>query len=293
MYRPLSVPSILALSLLALPYQASAAVVDVEVTIKSVDSASREIVVGYETKAWQKAIQLVVSPKATITLNGKPSTIGSLKPEQKATVSFDSDLLVTTKIECKDNAPAKDTVPVRETAPVSTDAERTITYRFTHAKDCEAFAIQGAHKIHSGGGLEFLRHTQGTPYSRAVTTQHFTYPITIQYEAYCLPDGVHDIWTGFACLHLHYGTWFNARTALYLGDEQAWLPHDKIVPNHLYQIVCAVDRQRMLTITKDGTQIVQRKLDDNLELSGPVILGAGLGHVVYKSVTIKGVPAGN
>ena len=49
----------------------------------------------------------------------------------------------------------------------------------------------------------------------------------------------------------------------------------------------------MLTITKDGKQIVQRKLDDNLELSGPVVLGAGLGHVVYKSVTIKGVPTGD
>ena len=179
------------------------------------------------------------------------------------------------------------------TASASNDAERTITYSFVHAKDCNAFAMQGAHKIRSGGGLKSLRHAQGTPNSRAVTTQHFTSPITIQYQAYCLPDGLHDIWAGFACLYLHYGTWFNARTALYLGNEEVWLPHDKIIPNHVYQIVLVVDEHRMLTITKDGKQIVQRKLDDNLELSGPVVLGAGLGHVVYKSVTIKGVPTGD
>ena len=80
---------------------AHAATVEVAVTIKATDVKAREITVLYETKTWQKTIQLVVGPKAEITVDGKPGTLESLKPDQKATVLFDKELLVVTKIEVK------------------------------------------------------------------------------------------------------------------------------------------------------------------------------------------------
>ena len=87
-----------------------AAVVEVDVTIKSVDATAREITVTYETRAWQKTIQLVAGPKAEITVNGKPETLNSLKPGQKATVSFEKDLLIANRID----ATGSGTTPGRE-----------------------------------------------------------------------------------------------------------------------------------------------------------------------------------
>ena len=92
---------LLACTALLLCHPTEAAVVEVAVTIKSVDVQAREITVGYATKTWQKTIQLVVGPNAKITVSGTPATLGSLKPGQKATVSFDKELMIVTTIDVK------------------------------------------------------------------------------------------------------------------------------------------------------------------------------------------------
>jgi hypothetical protein len=80
---------------------------------------------------------------------------------------------------------------------------------------------------------------------------------------------------------------------LFLGGELTWLPHEAISPSRVYQIVIAIDSGRTLTIKIDGKKIVHKKLAENLNLSGPVILGGGIGHVIYKSVTITYTSADN
>jgi hypothetical protein len=89
---------------------AKAAVVEVDVTIKSVDSRARGITVVYETKLGQKSIDLDVSRKAEITVNGKPGMLDSVKPGQKAKVVFEKELQVVTKID----ATGEGTAPGRE-----------------------------------------------------------------------------------------------------------------------------------------------------------------------------------
>lgn len=76
-----------------------AAVVEVEVTVTSVNSKSRGITVTYETKAGQKSIDLDVSRKAEITVNGEAGTLDALRPGQKAKVTFEKELQVVTRIE--------------------------------------------------------------------------------------------------------------------------------------------------------------------------------------------------
>ena len=76
-----------------------AAVVEVDVTIKSVDVKARGISVVYETNLGQKTIELDASRKAEITVNGKEGTLDSLGPGLKAKVSYDKDLVVVTKLE--------------------------------------------------------------------------------------------------------------------------------------------------------------------------------------------------
>ena len=87
-----------------------AAVVEVDVTIKSVNVKARGITATYETKLGQKSIDLDVSRKAEITVNGKSGTLESVRPGQKAKVSFEKELQIVTKII----ATGEGTAPGRE-----------------------------------------------------------------------------------------------------------------------------------------------------------------------------------
>jgi hypothetical protein len=80
---------------------AQAAAVTVDVTIKSVNPQSRGITVVYKTELGEKTIELDVSRKAEITVNGEDGTLDSLGPGLKGKVTFDRDLAVVTKIEAK------------------------------------------------------------------------------------------------------------------------------------------------------------------------------------------------
>jgi hypothetical protein len=83
------------------PVPAHAAVVTVDVTIKAVNPQSRGITVFYKTELGEKSIELDVSRKAEITVNGKEGTLDSLGQGLQAKVTFDKDLAVVTKIEAK------------------------------------------------------------------------------------------------------------------------------------------------------------------------------------------------
>jgi len=87
------------LSVFLVPLSAPAAIVEVDVTIKSVDVKARGITVVYKTDLGEKTIELDVSRKAEITINGKDGTLDSLGPGLKAKVSYDKDLAVVSKIE--------------------------------------------------------------------------------------------------------------------------------------------------------------------------------------------------
>ena len=78
-----------------------AAVVTVDVTIKAVNLQARGITVVYKTELGEKTIELDVSRKAEITVNGKEGTLDSLGPGLTGKVAFDKDLAVVTKIEAK------------------------------------------------------------------------------------------------------------------------------------------------------------------------------------------------
>ena len=69
-----------------------AAVVEVDVTIKAVNPQARGITVVYKTDLGEKTIELDVSRKAEITLNGNSDSLASLGPGLKAKVSYDKEL---------------------------------------------------------------------------------------------------------------------------------------------------------------------------------------------------------
>jgi hypothetical protein len=106
MFKLAAIHVLFALAGLLLSQQAEAAVVEVDVTIKSVDAKARGITVTYETKTGQKSIDLDVSRKATITINGSDATLDALRPGQKAKVAFEKELQVVTKIDATGNGAA-------------------------------------------------------------------------------------------------------------------------------------------------------------------------------------------
>ena len=110
MWKPTVALNVFVLVLLLVAQPARAAVVEVDVTIKSVDAKAREITVVYETKAGQKTIDLDLSRKAEITVNGSSDTLDSLKPGQKAKIAYERELQIVTKID----ATGSGTAPGRE-----------------------------------------------------------------------------------------------------------------------------------------------------------------------------------
>lgn len=104
---------IIATFLVAIPFATSVALaetVEVAVTVKSVDVKARAITVVYETKSGEKSIDLDVSRKAEITVNGKAGMLDSVKIGQKAKVVYEKELQVVTKIDAtgEGTAPGKE-----------------------------------------------------------------------------------------------------------------------------------------------------------------------------------------
>ena len=79
-----------------------AEVITIDVTVKAVDAKERSITVTKTSKTKSKDLELEVGKKAKIVVAGKDATLDSLKPGQRASVSYESDLEVVTKIEATD-----------------------------------------------------------------------------------------------------------------------------------------------------------------------------------------------
>lgn len=77
---------------------AVAEIVTINVVIKSVDTESRSITVTKNSGAKSKDLQLEVGKKAKVSVNGNPVTLEDIKSGVKASVAYESDLEVVTKI---------------------------------------------------------------------------------------------------------------------------------------------------------------------------------------------------
>ncbi len=89
--------------------------IKIAVTIKAV-SVQKRTITATAIKSGQRTKELGVSQTAEITINGKHAKLGSIKSEQKAVITFDTDLKVVTKIEIDD---AETAVPDEESEDTS------------------------------------------------------------------------------------------------------------------------------------------------------------------------------
>ncbi len=163
----------------------------------------------------------------------------------------------------------------------------SLLYTFTSEAEFADFEFEGDHQLLPGGGLEL---PGGRPKSVAKTKRSFTYPIQIDYEVYALADGLCDIHPGFGPLYFYMAYEYNKRTAVQIADTRTRIPHVNIKAGHVYQISISLDESRTLRISVDGVPNFYAKITKDIPLEGPVILNGGLGHVVYKRLTIRKEP---
>ncbi len=72
---------------------------EVDVVIKSVDAKGRSITAEYTVKDEKKSIDLDVSRKAEISVNGKDTKLDAVKSGQTAKIVYDKDLQIVTKLD--------------------------------------------------------------------------------------------------------------------------------------------------------------------------------------------------
>jgi hypothetical protein len=238
---------------------AHAEVVTIEGTIKSVDARKRTITV----ETGSKTLTLDVSSKAKVLLDGQEASLDSLKPGQKATLSYHDKLEVVLKITAATTATARNL-----------------------QLDREHFELTGRYKANVDL-IEFLKGADVRKQSNGKSKERFTPPIAVTYEATASPDACFDIFPGMlGQIRLLWGVDFNKKTRILLGKEKIEIPHRPIRPDEKNTIVMKVDKHRHLTITVNGEEQYSRIVDENIKLFGPVIIGGGIGHVTYTSVVL-------
>lgn len=154
--------------------------VKVEVTIEAVKPESRGITVSYSAGAEKKTSTLDVSRKAEITLNGNAVQLDAVRPGQKATVEFQRELAIVTKITATGQALGKPKlVELTELSgmyPSLTEDGLTVVWEekttiwTAHRADFDSYftakkkLFDGRHPALSSDGLEivFLMSPRGT-----------------------------------------------------------------------------------------------------------------------------------
>jgi hypothetical protein len=82
---------------------AQAEVVTIDVIVQAVDAKERSITVSKATKTKSKDLELEVGKKAKVTIGGRDATFDLVKPGQKASLSYETELEVVTKVDITGN----------------------------------------------------------------------------------------------------------------------------------------------------------------------------------------------
>jgi hypothetical protein len=99
MYRLEFITSLFVIAALLGSQPVKAALTEIDSTIKSIDEKAHGITVIYQIDGNQKTIELDVSRKTEIIVNGSLGTLQLLRSGQKAKVSFDNELQIAITIK--------------------------------------------------------------------------------------------------------------------------------------------------------------------------------------------------
>lgn len=91
--------------------QAQAEIVTIDVTVKSIDAEERAITVTRSSRNKSKDIDLEISKKARILIDDEDASLDDVHPGQRATISYETELEIVTRIEIVDGGGDGDLTP--------------------------------------------------------------------------------------------------------------------------------------------------------------------------------------
>ena len=169
----------------------------------------------------------------------------------------------------------------------SPPAPESVSYSFPDRDAAmKEFDFVGDWEVASGN---LVLNGQAKPRAKAVSKRGFVFPLSVEWEVYCLPDRPYDLFVGFAGIRYLFADRANTRTVLRLGNENRILRHHPAVPGQVYRIVLSVYQDRTLVIQQDGVEVFNGRVDGRVPLAGPVFLGDLAGHVGCKKIVVSGL----
>jgi hypothetical protein len=128
--------------------------------------------------------------------------------------------------------------------------------------------------------------------SYVITKKKYTFPISVSFRASCRKDGVLDIFSAIFSatekggISLLWGSSYNTQSIVHIFGRRTQIPHKVIQADKDYIVKYEISKNRKLEISIDGSVVFEEDLDNNLDLCGPICLSGGIGHVVFKELTI-------
>jgi hypothetical protein len=163
------------------------------------------------------------------------------------------------------------------------------------ARDLDFFDVAGVVKPIDDG---ILFDSKARPRASAVSRVAFTPPIRVELKVTALDPRSFDIFPGLFCtkddpeesgIQVRWGDFHNTQTRLFVFKQLRNKKNRPIVPGKQYTLVLEVTKARSLTVLIDGEEIHREMLAADLELKGGILLGGGVGKVLYKAITIEAV----
>jgi len=141
--------------------QVQAEVVTIDVTVKAIDAKERTITVTKTSKTKSKDIELEIGKKAKVSRDGKDAALDSIKPGQKVSVSYETELEVITKIEVGDGGDSpKPDEPTSETPGLKTTGCRVV-WTISETGEC-TLTVSRPSESRDAAKESLVRHDDGT-----------------------------------------------------------------------------------------------------------------------------------
>ena len=175
-------------------------------------------------------------------------------------------------------------------------APRSIKIDLGHKDVLPKFEIKGNITVSPGVGIiargANRKKNKNDVRSFIITKEKYTFPLSVSIRASCEKDGVFDVFSAIFSategggIHLAWGHNYNTGTLVNIFGQRTKIPHKLIKANTDYTITYEISKDRKLKISIDNDLVFETVLRQDLDLSGPICLSGGFGHVVFKELTI-------
>jgi hypothetical protein len=136
-------------------------------------------------------------------------------------------------------------------------------------------------------GIEFARASLGQEISTATSHDEFKLPLEIEFTIVGFPDGCYDLWPQIGDIKFEWANDYNRTSYVHVKDVRYTATHVRVVPNQENIVRLLIHKNSRLVITVNDREVFNRKVELDFPGDGKIVLGGGIGHVLYKQVRVR------